>query len=100
MGRRGPPPTPTEILTLHGSKLVNQCREQTEAKGPAGKPTCPNWLAKDAKKAWKQIVPMLETMHMLSRIDANALARYCETGPLAALPRIPQAQGRGLSAQG
>jgi len=79
MGRRGPPPTPTEILKLHGSKLVNKRREQTEAKGPAGKPSCPTWLDKDAKKAWKQLVPMLEFMGVLTRIDANALARYCET---------------------
>jgi len=48
-----------------------------EAKGPAGTPKCPSWLDKDAKAAWRQLVPLLEEMRVLTRIDSNALARYC-----------------------
>jgi P27 family predicted phage terminase small subunit len=48
-----------------------------EPKGPPGTPKCPSWLDKDAKAAWRQIVPMLEQMGVLTRIDVNALARYC-----------------------
>ena len=77
MGRRGPPPTPTPILKLRGSTLVNQRRERDEAKGPVGRPTCPKWLDADAKAVWKNLVPMLEQMGVLTRIDGNALARYC-----------------------
>jgi len=77
MGRRGPPPTPTSILKLRGSALVNKRREQSEAKGPSGRPRCPTWLDADAKAAWRQLVPLLEMMRVLTRIDGYALARYC-----------------------
>src|SRR5438552_1152817 len=77
MGRRGPRPTPTEILKLRGSTLVTERRVKSEAKGPPGKPTCPSWLDANAKGAWRQLVPMLEEMGVLTRIDGNALTRYC-----------------------
>jgi P27 family predicted phage terminase small subunit len=77
MGRRGPAPTPTNISKLRGSTLVTKRREATEVKGPAGKPRCPQWLDADSRAAWRQLVPMLEQMGVLTRIDGNALARYC-----------------------
>ncbi len=77
MGRRGPAPTPTEILKLRGSTLVTKRRQKSEAKGPAGKPRCPDWLDKDGKAMWRQLAPLLDAMGVLTRIDANALARYC-----------------------
>ena len=77
MGRRGPTPTPTEVLKLRGSTLVTKHRERTEAKGPAGKPRCPEWLDADAKAMWRKLVPQLATMGVLTLVDGNALARYC-----------------------
>ena len=79
MGRRGPPPTPTPILKLRNSTLVTKRRELTEPKPRAGRPICPAWLDADAKAAWRQLVPELEVMGVLTRIDRNALARYCRT---------------------
>ena len=79
MGIPGPPPTPTPILELRGSFRAKQRQKQGEAKGPPGRPTCPKWLPKEAKAAWRQLVPMLENMGVLTRIDAHALARYCVT---------------------
>src|SRR5262245_40672243 len=77
MGRRGPAPTPTSILEIRGSTLVSKRRKRREAKGPAGSPKCPAWLDADAKAAWRQLVPMLEHMGVLTKIDGNALTRYC-----------------------
>ncbi len=77
MGRRGPAPTPTEKLRMRGSPLATKARLAKEVKGPTGRPACPAWLDADAKKAWKQLVPQLESMRVLTKIDCNALARYC-----------------------
>ncbi len=77
MGRRGPAPTPTAILKLRGSTLVTKRRDQSEPKAPKGKPRCPDWLDKDAKTMWRHLVPLLDAMGVLTRLDGNALARYC-----------------------
>lgn len=79
MGRRGPRPLPTEELKARNSPLATKKRRAREAKGPEGAPTCPSWLDADAKRAWKQLVPMLDSMRVLTKIDGNALARYCRT---------------------
>ena len=70
----GPTRTPTKILKLRGSWLAGT-RDREPV--PSGKPACPQWLNKDARAVWKQIVPKLCALHILGRIDQNALARYC-----------------------
>ena len=77
MGQRGPRPTPTAILKLRGSTLVTPEREASEVHGPAGTPDRPEWLDDQAKAAWDELAPLLEGMGVLTRIDGNALARYC-----------------------
>ncbi len=77
MGKRGPKPTPTAVLKLRGSTLVTGRREAAEVQGPAGTPDAPEWLDEEARAAWDRIVPLLEGMGVLTRIDGNALARYC-----------------------
>ena len=77
MGKRGPAPTPTPILKLRGSNRATRKREVAEIKPPAGAPDRPDWLDDDAKAAWDVLVPMLVGMGVLTRIDGNALARYC-----------------------
>ena len=79
MGKRGPKPTPTAVLKLRGSTLVTRRREAGEVQGPAGAPDRPDWLDEEAKTAWDELVPMLEGMGVLTRIDGRALARYCHT---------------------
>ena len=37
----------------------------------------PKWLDDEARKVWAELVPMLEGMGVLTRIDGHALARYC-----------------------
>ena len=77
MSKRGPKPTPTAVLKLRGSTLVSKRREAAEVKGPAGTPDRPEWLDDEARLAWDQVVPLLEGMGVLTRVDGNALARYC-----------------------
>lgn len=77
MGRRGPVPTPTPLLQLRGSTRATKKRQAREPKPPTGPPDRPEWLDDDAKAAWDKLLPQLELMGVLSRIDENALARYC-----------------------
>jgi P27 family predicted phage terminase small subunit len=53
-------------------------RNPREPTPPPGRPRCPRWLAPEAKRAWKRLVPQLDAMGVLTRLDANALARYCQ----------------------
>ena len=77
MGRRGPAPTPTTVLKLRGSTLVTRHREAAEVRAPVGRPDCPDWLDETAQAMWNHLIPLLEGMGVLTRIDGNALARYC-----------------------
>jgi len=77
MGKRGPSKTPTAILKVRGSRWAND--RPAEPKPPAAKPICPAFLSAAAKSAWKNLAPQLDEMGVLSRIDRNALARYCES---------------------
>ncbi len=77
MSKRGPKPTPTAVRKLRGSTLVSKRREAAEVKGPAGAPDRPDWLDDEARLAWDRVVPLLEGMGVLTRVDGNALARYC-----------------------
>src|SRR5882724_9045165 len=75
MGLRGPRPTPSAILKARGTYRAD--RGRNEVKGPRGIPRCPAGLDKLAKKCWLQLIPMLLSMGVLSRIDRNAIIRYC-----------------------
>lgn len=75
MGKRGRRPTPTNILKLRGSwrGKLNRGEPQPD-KGPPERPT---WLADDAAAVWDELIPQLDELGILTRIDGNALARYC-----------------------
>lgn len=78
MGRRGPPPTPTHLRVLNGNpgKRPPNRREPRPAKTS---PRCPAWLSKDAKNAWKRMVPALRAIGVLTSVDGEALAAFCQT---------------------
>ncbi len=77
MGLRGPRPTPSAVLKLRGTYRMD--RSHKEPKAPKGIPRCPAWLDPLSKHAWKQLLPQLQKMGILSRIDSNALVRYCRS---------------------
>ncbi len=76
MGRRGPPPQPT-ALKLAAGNPGHRPLNQSEPKPEAVTPTCPPHLSRAAKAEWKRIVPELEKLGLLTRIDRAALAAYC-----------------------
>ena len=76
MGLRGPRPTPSSVLRLRGTYRPG--RRKHEARVKPSRPRCPAYLKGPAKRAWEQIVPLLQDMGVLTRLDRSALARYCE----------------------
>ena len=78
MGRRGPPPKPTALRLLQG----NPGRRPINPREPEPRksvPRCPSWLDEEAKECWKRLVPELKRMGVLSCVDADALAAYCDS---------------------
>lgn len=71
-GRR---PTPTALKKLAGNP-GKRALNKSEPK-PAGIPTCPPHLDKEAKAEWRRISSELLTLGLLTLIDRAALAAYC-----------------------
>jgi len=82
----GRPPIPKAINDARGDPGKKR-RYQTEPVAPTGKPLCPKHLGRVAKQEWKSIVPLLEQLGVLSKIDRSALEIYC-----SAYGRYRQAQ--------
>ena len=78
MGERGPQPTPTALKIMRGNPGHRPINKK-EPKPRVGTPCCPSWLDTEAKACWERTVPELEHMGVLTLIDADALAVYCDT---------------------
>ena len=78
MARRGPPPQPTDLRLLRGNPGKRRINTR-EPKPRLACPSCPRWLSPAAKRAWRETVPVLKQMRILTRIDRDALAAYCQT---------------------
>lgn len=48
-----------------------------EPKPSSGAPECPDYLDAEARREWERIVPELDRMGLLSRIDGSALEAHC-----------------------
>jgi P27 family predicted phage terminase small subunit len=76
MGKRGPIPKSNEQEILEGNPSKRPLRgESPKPKGDT--PTCPSWLSPLAKQEWKRITPELAQLGLLSSLDRNILAGYC-----------------------
>jgi len=78
MGRRGPAPKPTELKKLQGNPGRRPLNDR-EAKPAIIKPRCPAYLSDEGKKEWRRVVGYLYDAKLLTAIDHEALAMYCET---------------------
>jgi len=76
MGRRGPPPTPTPILKLRGSRLLEH--REGEVAPPVVAPSCPAFLSREARAEWRRQTKELLALGVLARMDRAILAAYCE----------------------
>lgn len=79
MGRRGPPPEPTHLRILKGNpgKRALPKHEPQPEKAAKGSRRCPAWMAPAGKRLWKSLVPELERLNLLTKIDDATLEGAC-----------------------
>lgn len=79
MGRRGPPPKPTALKLLAGNpgkRAINRTEPKPEP-AKKGERRCPASLPPTGKRLWKSLVPELERLQLLTRIDDATLEGAC-----------------------
>ena len=77
MGQRGPAPKPTRLRVLHGGHPERVNRNEPQ---PADLPVeQPDFLSELGERKWTDLAPHLEAMGVLTAVDVDLLAAYCET---------------------
>ena len=76
VGRRGPAAKPTQLRVLHGGhpERVNR-HEPMPARLPV---VVPPYLSSEARRKWEELEPHLEAMGVVTAVDVDLLAAYCE----------------------
>jgi P27 family predicted phage terminase small subunit len=64
------------LQLLHGNPGK---RPLPRAQPRAETPRCPTSLSAAAKRVWKRLVPELDVLGLLTRVDRDALVAYCRT---------------------
>lgn len=80
MGKRGPAPTPTNILILKGNpgKRPLNISEPTPPPELSGMPKPPSFLDEYGLEEWNKKCVGLHAMGILSEVDDAILAAYCD----------------------
>jgi P27 family predicted phage terminase small subunit len=73
---RGRKPIPNRLKVLRGTARADQLHNEPEPDTAA--PICPAWLDDAAKAKWAELLPHLKAMGLLTIIDGDALAAYCQ----------------------
>lgn len=76
MGARGPLPQSADVLYLRGNPSHRKPKRTVRAK--PGAPAAPAWLVAEAKAEWKRVVPELDDLGILAKVDRGVLAAYCD----------------------
>jgi P27 family predicted phage terminase small subunit len=76
MGKRGPRPAPTQLKVARGTLRSPRNKEPAP---PADGIVMPGHLGEVAAAKWREILPLLQAVKVMTRADVEALARYCDT---------------------
>jgi len=74
---KGRKPKPTKLRLIQGNPGKRPINKR-EAKPPVGMPPCPEHLNEMAKKKWKEKSQELFALGILTKIDGDLLAGYCQ----------------------
>ncbi|MFF7365827.1 phage terminase small subunit P27 family [Streptomyces sp. NPDC008125] len=75
MGTRGPIPQPDNVRALRGNPGGRPAPKRVAAR--PGAPSPPTWLDTEAKAEWRRVVPELDRLGVLAKVDRAALTTYC-----------------------
>lgn len=78
MGKRGPRPQPTQLKIMRGNPGRRTISKQ-EPIPPADGVVMPSHLGDVASVKWEELLPLLQSVKVMTRADTEALARYCDT---------------------
>ena len=79
MGNRGPKPQPAMLKLLRGNPGRRAIDLSDGVHPEVAIPAMPRWLCAEARVEWKRIVPELQLLGLLTRLDRAALAIYCQS---------------------
>jgi P27 family predicted phage terminase small subunit len=71
-------PAPTSLKILRGNP-GKRALNQHEPIPPADAIQPPSWLKGHALAKWRELVPLLTAVRLLTNVDVGPLARYCDT---------------------
>ncbi len=74
---KGRKPIPTTMHVLNGNPGKRKLPETVEDKYTNGSPDPVKELSEEARAEWDRIVPELEVVGVLKKVDRAALAMYC-----------------------
>jgi P27 family predicted phage terminase small subunit len=75
MGRK---PVPTALKILRGNPGKKPL-PKGEPQPPADNIVRPSYLGKVARRKWDELLPLLQSVRVMTRADIDALARLCDT---------------------
>ncbi len=70
-------PTPSALNRLRGNP-GKRTPNKLEPKPAVGIGSSPRWLNAEGKLEWARIVPELELIGLLTKVDRGVLSIYCE----------------------
>jgi P27 family predicted phage terminase small subunit len=74
--KAGRPPKPVELKLIEGNR--GKRKLALPPKAPPSRPNCPAWLSTYAKTEWRYIVPVLDELGLLTKLDRMVLAGACD----------------------
>lgn len=72
----GRPPKPPHLRLIEGNPGKRPIVAPPSP--PPSRPYCPAWLSPFAKTEWRRVVPELDRLGVLTRVDRSMLAGYCQ----------------------
>lgn len=74
--RFGPKPAPTMLKKLAGNP-GKRALNDSEPLPQGGPPPCPEWMPAEGQQQWARVVPELDRLGLLTKVDGAVLEAFC-----------------------